>query len=214
MPLTVAVNLSPLDLFDSELPTYISGLLAEAALPASWLVLEITETAIMRDPAYALKILRDLKGRGIRIGALQRGPKVWVIKRFSVDCLQQFEGIEEEVARAAGRIHYPDLAWVLLGARRERLVRPNREQRTLVTKRRVRLHLEPYPPEGVVHEEPHHVVRGIELVPERQLVGVTGRVVGLSGLLPKLLWRPVLIDPSCRLLVCPHRGDLGRVDFR
>ena len=57
-PMIVAVNLSPLDLFDAELPSYISGLLSESSLPPSWLVLEITETAIMRDPAYALKILR------------------------------------------------------------------------------------------------------------------------------------------------------------
>jgi len=90
-PLTVAVNLSPLDLFDSELPTYISGLLAQAALPASWLVLEITETAIMRDPAYALKILRDLKGRGIRLSIDDFGTgysSLAHLKRLPVDELK------------------------------------------------------------------------------------------------------------------------------
>jgi diguanylate cyclase (GGDEF)-like protein len=63
--LTVAVNLSALDLFDSELPTFISGLLAEASLPPAKLLLEITESAVMTDTAYALKILADLKRRGL-----------------------------------------------------------------------------------------------------------------------------------------------------
>ncbi len=61
----MAENLSALDLFDTELPTFISGLLSEAGLPPSRLVLEITESAIMKDTAYALKILRDLKRRGV-----------------------------------------------------------------------------------------------------------------------------------------------------
>ncbi len=65
LDLAVAVNLSALDLFDTELPTFISGLLSEAGLPPSRLVLEITESAIMKDTAYALKILRDLKRRGV-----------------------------------------------------------------------------------------------------------------------------------------------------
>jgi len=65
LDLAVAVNLSALDLFDTELPTFISGLLSEAGLPPSRLVLEITESAIMKDAAYALKILRDLKRRGV-----------------------------------------------------------------------------------------------------------------------------------------------------
>ena len=65
LDLAIAVNLSALDLFDTELPTFISGLLSEAGLPPSRLVLEITESAIMKDTAYALKILRDLKRRGV-----------------------------------------------------------------------------------------------------------------------------------------------------
>jgi diguanylate cyclase (GGDEF)-like protein len=67
LDISIAVNLSALDLFDSELPIYISGLLAEVSLPPSKLVLEITESAVMKDPAYALKILRDLKSRGVML---------------------------------------------------------------------------------------------------------------------------------------------------
>jgi diguanylate cyclase (GGDEF)-like protein len=65
LDLTVAVNLSALDLFDSELPTFISGLLSDAELPPAKIVLEITESAVMRDATYAQKILADLKRRGL-----------------------------------------------------------------------------------------------------------------------------------------------------
>jgi len=65
--LAVAVNLSALDLYDAELPTLISGLLHDQGLDPSKLVLEITESAVMKDAAYALKTLRDVKTRGITL---------------------------------------------------------------------------------------------------------------------------------------------------
>ena len=61
----MAVNLSALDLYDADLPTFISGLLHDQGLDPSKLVLEITESAIMKDAAYAQKTLRDIKTRGI-----------------------------------------------------------------------------------------------------------------------------------------------------
>ena len=65
--LGVAVNLSALDLYDAELPTLISGLLHDHGLDPSKLVLEITESAVMKDAAYALKTLREVKARGITL---------------------------------------------------------------------------------------------------------------------------------------------------
>ena len=65
--IAVAVNLSVLDLYDSELPTLISGLLHEAELEPSRLTLEITESAVMRDVTHSLRILRDLRARGIAL---------------------------------------------------------------------------------------------------------------------------------------------------
>jgi diguanylate cyclase (GGDEF)-like protein len=65
--LGVAVNLSALDLYDAELPTLVSGLLHDQGLDPSKLVLEITESAVMKDAAYALKTLRDVKARGITL---------------------------------------------------------------------------------------------------------------------------------------------------
>jgi len=89
--LTVAVNLSALDLFDPELPTYISGLLSEVGLSPSKLVLEITESAVMKDPAYALRILRDLKSRGVTLAIDDYGTgysSLAHLKRLPVDELK------------------------------------------------------------------------------------------------------------------------------
>jgi diguanylate cyclase (GGDEF)-like protein len=89
--MTVAVNLSALDLFDAELPTYISGLLAETSLQPSNLVLEITESAVMKDPTNALKILRDLNQRGVALAIDDFGTgysSLAHLKRMPVDELK------------------------------------------------------------------------------------------------------------------------------
>ncbi|MFP5245125.1 MAG: putative bifunctional diguanylate cyclase/phosphodiesterase, partial [Thermoanaerobaculia bacterium] len=89
--LTVAVNLSALDLFDAELPAYIGGLLSEIGLSPSKLVLELTESAVMKDPAYALRILRDLKHRGVTLAIDDYGTgysSLAHLKRLPVDELK------------------------------------------------------------------------------------------------------------------------------
>jgi len=63
----VAVNLSARCLHDSELPLRVLTALQRHRVPASQLCLEITESAIMRDPAGALVILRDLADAGISL---------------------------------------------------------------------------------------------------------------------------------------------------
>ncbi|HUK55548.1 MAG TPA: EAL domain-containing protein [Nitrospiria bacterium] len=64
--LSVAVNLSARSLQDPQLPDQITGLLqSSGALPAG-LELEITESAIMADPARAMEILTRLRSKNIR----------------------------------------------------------------------------------------------------------------------------------------------------
>jgi diguanylate cyclase (GGDEF)-like protein len=67
MPLPVAVNISPRSLLDGDLPTRVLATLLGAELPASFLELEMTETAVMSDPARAAAVLAQLKARGIRV---------------------------------------------------------------------------------------------------------------------------------------------------
>jgi len=102
--LAVAVNLSALDLLDSELPTLISGLLAEAGLAPSRLVLEITESAVMKDAAYALKVLRDLKHRGVSLAIDDFGTgysSLAHLKRLPVDELKIDKSFVQNLTESA-----------------------------------------------------------------------------------------------------------------
>jgi diguanylate cyclase (GGDEF)-like protein len=63
----VAVNLSAKNLLDPELPDIVTGLLASLDFPASYLTLEITETAIMTDPKLSLQILQRVNKYGVQI---------------------------------------------------------------------------------------------------------------------------------------------------
>jgi EAL domain-containing protein (putative c-di-GMP-specific phosphodiesterase class I) len=66
-PLGVAVNISPRNLVDPDLPGVVLDALAAAAVPAAVLELEITETAITTDPHRAQTTLHRLHALGIRV---------------------------------------------------------------------------------------------------------------------------------------------------
>ncbi len=66
-PLTVAVNLSPLQLEQQQLPDIVREILVGTGLSPTRLELEVTETALIRNPQRALDVLRRLKAMGIRI---------------------------------------------------------------------------------------------------------------------------------------------------
>lgn len=62
--LTVAINLSACDLMNKNLPMTIERLLEEHDVKPEWIVLEVTESAIMADASLALEILRCLNDMG------------------------------------------------------------------------------------------------------------------------------------------------------
>lgn len=66
-PLTVAVNLSASSLIDAELPERILAMIEVRSLPASALMVEITEEFLMPDVGRAKDVLSRLHGSGIRI---------------------------------------------------------------------------------------------------------------------------------------------------
>lgn len=66
-PLRVAVNLSPVQLHQSNLPALVHEILMETGLAPRRLELEITETALFKDYQRALDNLRRLKALGVRI---------------------------------------------------------------------------------------------------------------------------------------------------
>ena len=65
--IAVAVNMSPRVLHDDALPQRLADVLAAAGLPASALILEITEGALMADPSRGLVILGKLADMGIAL---------------------------------------------------------------------------------------------------------------------------------------------------
>ncbi len=65
--LTVSVNLSARNLHDETLGSQISNLLNYWEIAPDKLCLEITETAMMTDPAHAKKLLKGLDDLGVRL---------------------------------------------------------------------------------------------------------------------------------------------------
>jgi diguanylate cyclase (GGDEF)-like protein/PAS domain S-box-containing protein len=66
-PLAIAVNVSAVQLHNPHFVQFIHGVLFETGLKPERLEIEITETALIRDPGRALLTLRQLKALGVRI---------------------------------------------------------------------------------------------------------------------------------------------------
>ncbi len=65
--INVAINLSAHDLTDNNLPKAIKKLLDKYKVRPEWLVLEVTESAVMKDPDLALYVLYALNGMGLTL---------------------------------------------------------------------------------------------------------------------------------------------------
>ena len=66
-PLTIAVNVSAVQLYNAKFFQELHQILLETGLPPRRLEIEITETALIRDFNRALSMLRQIKALGIRI---------------------------------------------------------------------------------------------------------------------------------------------------
>ncbi len=64
---SVAVNVSPRRLLDLTFPDEVADLLATWDVPATRLVIEITESTIMADPVHALQVLSRLNATGVQL---------------------------------------------------------------------------------------------------------------------------------------------------
>jgi diguanylate cyclase (GGDEF)-like protein len=66
-PYRVAVNISPVQIAHSDLPTLLHEILIDTGLTPSRLELEITETTLINDMARTLHVLRQIKAMGITV---------------------------------------------------------------------------------------------------------------------------------------------------
>ena len=87
----ISVNLSARSLEDPDLPRYIGRVLEAQKLDPSRLVLEITESAAVRDPETTARVLRNLKNVGARLAVDDFGigqTSLAYLKHFPVDLLK------------------------------------------------------------------------------------------------------------------------------
>jgi diguanylate cyclase (GGDEF)-like protein/PAS domain S-box-containing protein len=66
-PLKVAVNISANNLQDPDFTDHIKGLLAQKNVPAQWLELEVTESALAVNPDLVLRRLQELRAAGMAL---------------------------------------------------------------------------------------------------------------------------------------------------
>jgi len=90
-PLTVSVNLSPRQLHADGLISHVTDALEMSGLPASTLVLEITEGAMMHDTDATIRKLQALKALGVRLAVDDFGTgysSLSYLQRFPIDILK------------------------------------------------------------------------------------------------------------------------------
>jgi EAL domain-containing protein (putative c-di-GMP-specific phosphodiesterase class I) len=66
-PLRIAVNVSPLQLARGDLSGLVVDVLERTGLPAHRLELELTESAVVKDPKRSLQMLRKIKALGVSL---------------------------------------------------------------------------------------------------------------------------------------------------
>src|SRR5579862_8834787 len=89
--LTISVNLSAKQLLQPHLVEEMKKLLHEVALPPEALKLEITESAVMADPAAAAETLQQIKSLGISLAIDDFGTgysSLSYLHRFPLDTLK------------------------------------------------------------------------------------------------------------------------------
>jgi diguanylate cyclase (GGDEF)-like protein/PAS domain S-box-containing protein len=63
----VSVNLSTTNVLNLRFPAQVEETLSRTGLAPSWLRLEVTEAAVMKDPRRALQVISELAGMGVRL---------------------------------------------------------------------------------------------------------------------------------------------------
>ncbi len=89
--LGLAVNLSAMDLMDTDLPDYLQDCLRRHEVAPGRVILEVTESALMRDVDYAIRMLRRLRAIGVRLAIDDFGTgysSLAQLKRMPVDELK------------------------------------------------------------------------------------------------------------------------------
>jgi len=184
-----------------------------------------------------LEVFLNRPARGFRFRAVGIAPG------FFVNPFQQVEGVEQEMARSAGRVEdaqiprvllrsvldvYRTLEQLLLGKvgfvilfggslftrTEEDFVRPPHQITASILENRVSLaHLVPDAPQRIVREELHDVARGEELVADRQLPAVPRSLGRIPHGFAFFGRVEILVDPADGLVLGPEVRQFRLVEL-
>jgi diguanylate cyclase (GGDEF)-like protein/PAS domain S-box-containing protein len=90
-PVHIAVNLSARQFADDDLVADIAGALKSTGLPPQLLELELTESMVIQNSERASRVLREIKGMGVRLAIDDFGvgySSLTHLKRFPIDTLK------------------------------------------------------------------------------------------------------------------------------
>jgi EAL domain-containing protein (putative c-di-GMP-specific phosphodiesterase class I) len=96
----VEVNISARQIDDPHIVDTVEGILSRTGLPPEHLTLEITETALMKDAASALLVLRALKDLGVLLAIDDFGTgysSLSYLQRFPLDILKVDSNFVEDL---------------------------------------------------------------------------------------------------------------------
>jgi predicted signal transduction protein with EAL and GGDEF domain len=101
-PLTLAVNVSPLQLRHGDVSVMVAETLAETGFPAHLLELELTESALMEHEDEVVKVLERIRALGVRLALDDFGTgysSLAYLKRFPLDVLKIDKSFVDDIPR-------------------------------------------------------------------------------------------------------------------
>jgi diguanylate cyclase (GGDEF)-like protein len=109
--LGVAVNLSPAELLRAELADEVEAALADSGLPPESLMLEITESGAMAEPAAAVAALHGLRRLGVRLALDDFGTghaSLRHLRDFPIDILKIAKTFVDRLERGPSDVTFVD----------------------------------------------------------------------------------------------------------
>jgi diguanylate cyclase (GGDEF)-like protein len=102
--ISMAVNLSPRQFLDANLLDDIDCVLASTGMPPHLLQLEITEGMVMQNVERAIKLLDEIRGRGVRLAIDDFGTgysSMSLMKKFPIDTIKIDRSFVRDLAESA-----------------------------------------------------------------------------------------------------------------